>query len=94
MGSKKPKGINDKVSPGEVTLSSSGVFSISTHRMQNISSAQKRDKENFFFSEADSLYFSQPKQGSKIHVVFNNQFKEYIQEIYDSKWNLIYLGKN
>jgi len=90
MASRKPKGIDGRTSSGFVIGSSEDVFKIETHRMQNCSYAQKKEQEHFWFSKQNSDYFNSPKTGSKVHVVFNNQFKEFIETIYTSKWDLIY----
>ena len=90
MTSKKPKGIDDKISAGFVVNSSENVFEIKTHRMQNVSYCQKRKSENFWFSRDNSNYFNSPKLKAKVHVVFNNSDKEFIESIYNSHWDLIY----
>jgi len=90
MASRKVKGIDDRTSAGEITISSEGVFQVRTHRMQNVSYAQEKEREELFFSRIDSGYFRQPRLKSEVHVVFNNANKEFVESIYDSRWDLIY----
>ena len=84
------KYLEDRISRGKITNSSENVFEVETHRTQNISVAQKRDKEKFFFTKEESKIFNSPKYGIFVRCVFNNANKEYIEEIYNMKWELIY----
>ncbi len=95
MGSHKispPKGLEGRTSRGKVLNSSNNIFRVLTHRMQNDSYAQKREiTEEFFITKQDSRYFKSPKTDLVVRVVFNNREKQYIEEIYDFNWNLIYI---
>ena len=93
MVSRKVKGLDDRISSGRITKSSEDIFEVETHRMQNVSYAQKKNYEKLFFSRKDASYFNSPKTGARVRVVFNNPKKDYVEEIYDFRWNILIYKK-